>query len=63
MSMELDSVLGKERVWKNHLGRLDSGSFCENGSNDYKLAHQIYTKYKELADLLLEHEREGYKFP
>lgn len=56
---ELALVLERERVWRKHCSGYDSGSYCENPSQQYIRGSKVHTLYRQLYDALLEIERYG----
>ncbi len=63
MNEATKAALESERSWRNHLSRLDTGSYCENPEPAAVSASKIMGLYRQLADELLDAERNGYKFP
>lgn len=63
MQTEFEYALMKENLWRHHLGKFDSGSYCEEASNEWKSVQKVFLLYKQLADALLEFDRSGIKPP
>jgi hypothetical protein len=63
MSQETNYALERERAWRQHREKFDSGSYCENSEPEYNSAQHIYLAYQELSNALLAHERSRYSLP
>lgn len=61
MNSDFDLILDLERRWCAKRNKMDRGSYCEDASPEAVLASKIITKCRELADVLLTYERQGYK--
>lgn len=57
-TIKIERLLEESRKWRKHLSTLDSGSYCENGSEEYYNALKICKNYETIVDLLIKHERE-----
>lgn len=63
VSDELKHALEKEQKWREHLSSQDTGSYCENASPEALAASKVRRAYQGLVDVLLEHQRSGYRSP
>lgn len=57
---QIDNAILLERQWNDAKIDMDSGSYCENGSQEYKDACKIMGLYVELGDKLRDFERKYY---
>lgn len=43
---QADFLLGMERIWKDHLDKQDSGSYCENASTEFQNSREVWQAIK-----------------
>ena len=60
---KIEEYLKEGIKWRKHLDHLDRGSYCEEASDEYKIAFKITTLYDELVDNMIKYQRREFKEP